>query len=783
MLSVKLYIEGNQVDLFNDEKITLNQTIQNISDISKTFADFSQSFSLPASNGNNRIFQHYYNSDVDGTFNPNIRKLAKIELGSFDFKFGVVQLEDVKVKDGQPYSYSIRFYSATVNLSDRFGDDELTALDLSAFDHAYNVSTVMGATKGETLFSGDVYYPLISSVRNYEIGTANTNDITTTGGAIVYTDLKPALRLNRILDAIETKYSVTFTRPFFNRAVFDNLFMWLHRDSGKVNSTGDAVTVDLTTKGNLEDITGVSVDLTANSVSVVNGSYQVRIKIDPETGFDLVPYNIQLLVDGVVTAEATNVTNTFTLPYGVFTNATPKVFTFKVSALESFDFKSIIFVTYVSSPIVVKSASQPSVQSVTAELKIENALPKLKVKEFITSLIRMFNLVLVPINQTTFEFIPLDEWYARGNLIDLTPYVDIKDVTVKRPKLFKKLQFKHQQSGQILNERFRNNNGLNLGYGDLATTYDIDGTELNIETNFDNLMFERLQNRSNGDLTDVQVGKSIDKNVQPYIGKPYIFYRCGYSFYDVSLKVNNYSDLTYTFHTGTENDTLPQQITNSVNFSSDVSTYTYGEITRNLFNNFWIDYISDLYDSKRRNMIYKAYLPTGVLIKMKLNDRLQIGDKVYIQNTTTPDLTTGETTLDLLNWIGDSFTSINDRIALTADTTLFTADTTTLTADMTERYIAQYSPIVNGVSLTDIIATTAHQKFDLKVSANAPYNVIKVDTGDGVGWVTLTDDAKGNVIVEFSEYTSAITTPSFRDMQLTVSIGVDTFTINLTQGR
>jgi hypothetical protein len=53
-----------QLELFNDEQIVVNSSVQNISDISKVFTDFSQSFTVPASAINNAIFKHFYQSDI-----------------------------------------------------------------------------------------------------------------------------------------------------------------------------------------------------------------------------------------------------------------------------------------------------------------------------------------------------------------------------------------------------------------------------------------------------------------------------------------------------------------------------------------------------------------------------------------------------------------------------------------------------------------------------------------------------------------------------------------------
>ena len=64
MLALKLYVADQdgvltQVDLFKDESVTLTQSIQDVRDIEKVFTDFSQTFSVPASKLNNKVFQHF----------------------------------------------------------------------------------------------------------------------------------------------------------------------------------------------------------------------------------------------------------------------------------------------------------------------------------------------------------------------------------------------------------------------------------------------------------------------------------------------------------------------------------------------------------------------------------------------------------------------------------------------------------------------------------------------------------------------------------------------------
>ena len=77
MNKVLLYIKDSdgtfqEVDLFEDETITVTSKIQDIRDIAKIFTDYSQSFTLPASKKNNKIFKPFYNSNIsEGAFDAS----------------------------------------------------------------------------------------------------------------------------------------------------------------------------------------------------------------------------------------------------------------------------------------------------------------------------------------------------------------------------------------------------------------------------------------------------------------------------------------------------------------------------------------------------------------------------------------------------------------------------------------------------------------------------------------------------------------------------------------
>jgi hypothetical protein len=143
MRKVQLYIEGNRIELFNDEQIQVTSSIQNVQDISKTFTDFSQGFTVPASDVNNVFFEHWYNSDIDFTTDNNLRKDAYIEINLTTFRKGKVQLDGATLTNGKPSSYKLTFYGEGVTLKDTFGEDLLSDLDYTAYAHEFTSAEVL----------------------------------------------------------------------------------------------------------------------------------------------------------------------------------------------------------------------------------------------------------------------------------------------------------------------------------------------------------------------------------------------------------------------------------------------------------------------------------------------------------------------------------------------------------------------------------------------------------------------------------------------------------------
>ncbi len=275
MRELQLFIEGERIDLFKDETVSLTQTIQNARDIGSIFTDFSKSFSLPASAANNKLFKHYYDFEIIGGFNANDKKRGEILLNSFLFRKGFIALDGVSLKDNKPHTYKITFFGETVDIKKKLQAVTLQNIfeSTSAYNHDYNLANVKAGLQTNVPNITDVIYPLISHTERFYYDTttegANTRNLHykspgtgTKNHGVDYTDLKPAIKLTAILDRIEAFTEENFGVgnglvfetggvSFFNTSygvnyneIYDKMFLWMSRAKGVLGKsyTGETLT-------------------------------------------------------------------------------------------------------------------------------------------------------------------------------------------------------------------------------------------------------------------------------------------------------------------------------------------------------------------------------------------------------------------------------------------------------------------------------------------------------------------------------------------------------------
>jgi len=704
MQKLQLYINQNidqdltpiyvRMDLFADESVSITQTIQNVKDIAKIFTEFTQTFSLPASKTNNKLFRHYHNFHIDGTFDGRRKRKAKIELNNIPFKTGFVKLEGVETKNNIAHTYKITFFGNTVNLKDVLGDDELGNLSgLGSLDTDYTYSQVKTVLE-RTLTNENLCVPLIthtqqliydSASSNAQLGNLyyNSNSSYNANG-VSWKELKYAIRLQFIIDQIEAQYSeIEFSTDFFNNTSvteFYNLWMWLHRKKGNVEAETQLSLVFITASP-MGIVSGSSGYFSASSNALVYQPMPATHNLDSNqltinpTGLSAGnTYSVRVLRNGSVYSELSNVTglqtmfSNITVPTGSYSVEIASVAGVEFSANNiSWEFSVTVTEDDDENPGQGSSGftigfknSQTFQTATTIPFNISAQIPQIKVIDFLTNIFKMFNLTAFVNEENKIVVQKLNDFYNASSVIhNIDEYVDSTKATVDVALPFKEIDFSYTGLGTFLAkqyEQLNNRKWASLDYSD-DSSFDGPQNQYKVNVGFEHMQYQNLIDLTTSAVKNIQWGWSVDDNKQSYIGNPLIFY---------AIEVNNGTNISLRNTSGTiaqvndyiipSNSLSTNQATSkiNINFNAEINEYNAenqyaSSFTDTLFERNYKTYIQDVFKNKRRLTKVKAYLPLKILYNLKLNDKISLNNNNYRINSITTNLINGESNLELLN--------------------------------------------------------------------------------------------------------------------------------------
>ena len=269
--------------------------------------------------------------------------------------------------------------------------------------------------------SGDNYKIYRTSNGNLS-GNSATPDLNYNRHGVFPEDLKPAIRLSIIIKAIEQQYGITFkSGEFFDTSTFTNLFLWLHRKTGKLAVAGsvslndslypftcDAGSTDCAyflNPGNECDFTesnGTTSLLGVGNIAVQELTYKATIT--PDSSYSNVIYKIEIIREETDNVEAVLGyavgTSSLEIKYGQFNNAIVtgqhrRLFV-RVTSEKAFLFGCNIDLNYESSDSGgVRTAnfnSNSSVIGLVGNIYPPLEAPDIKVLDFLKGIFKMFNL-------------------------------------------------------------------------------------------------------------------------------------------------------------------------------------------------------------------------------------------------------------------------------------------------------------------------------------------------------------------------------------------------------
>lgn len=683
MLNLQLFVEGQEVDLFDDESVTLTQSIQDVMDIEKVFTDFSRTFSVPASKTNNLIFKHFYNSNIKG-FDARTKKDAELHLNYKLFKKGKIKLEGASTKDNKAHTYKLTFFGSTVTLKDLLGEDKLDALDYinEYFSFTYNNTNVkeymengLDITVGSDLFLDGIVFPLITHTKRliYDSNFTSLNVNNETTNNIAYTNdpdygleisqLKPAIKVPAIIKAIESKYSITFSDDFFNTTndPYSKLYLWLHNKTGAF-SQDDDIPIGFAT-----DIKVTNFDGGQEYLELTPGAFV--LKGAPAKGFDVVvtpatnnPFNVVIYKDGIEFKRwdnvALNYTNNTEWSLKVENNGNIEgqvLGTYKI-AIESetannFDLRIQVNVntqkTLESNPEIRLSASASVGTNV--EVYPSRFMPDMKVIDFLTGIFKMFNLTAFLNESGTVVVKTLDDFYEDSTTTwDITEFIDksSQDVTSIIP--YKQVDFSYKGTSNFFAKAHEEQNKIKWGELKYNVSEKYEGNIYKIELPFEHFKYERLYNVNGGSATEIVWGWSADIKQQASIGEPLLFYPIKHTLDMGIVDLNGAVSQKTSAYIPSNSLNLTDSF--NIHFNAEYNEYITSKIfDATLFDTYYKNYIIEIFDQQKRLLKTKAYLPISMLSQFTLADKIRIFNNLFRINKITTNFETLQSDLELIN--------------------------------------------------------------------------------------------------------------------------------------
>jgi len=679
--TIQLYIGNERVELFGDETISITDSIKNAKDIAKVFTTFSQQFTVPASKNNNRIFKHFYNFDIDSPYDFDARKktAARIELNFLPFKSGRVKLDGVDLKNNAPSAYRITFYGSVVDLKDIIGEDKLPTLSaFSGVTKPYDINSLISdltqnATADYALSMITAGQRLYYDSENGSQGSGNIHYDGTTPQGLKPQQLKYAVKLSKIIDAIESEYydPITDTGIKFSSNSFfkpsqandlDDLYMWLHRKNDTVEiigggeysygfSSGPNVSGGYYEMNAATDYTIREIDvITVVDSSAADVKYDILITVNDQ---------VHERFDGIVGS----VTKSIEIGDSFDDGDLVKVIINTYDESMSFDDMKMEFTYFQETQggtlDYTDVADALAYNDIPAyfNFSIQENIPEMKVIDFLSGLFQLFNLVAYVNDDGEIVTQTLDEFYRKGGRYDISQYIDVSKSSVDSALPFKEIFFKYKDTKTILAEQhLQEVSNVEWGGVEYTSEADLSGDTYKVEPPFHHAKYEKLLDSSNTNFsTDTQVGYFVTDNEEAYLGSPLLFYIVPQTSavrisYTKDGNLVNSPALTGTINMPSNSKSFNAATSEeNIHFNAELNEFTGTAFEDTLFKRYYEKYITSVFNRRNRLTKVTAYLPVSILRGLELSDTIIINGRSYIINSMNINLNTGKTNFELLN--------------------------------------------------------------------------------------------------------------------------------------
>lgn len=697
---IALYIDGNYVELFNDENITLTKQVRNFKDVTSVVSDYTKSFNVPATGANNSIFTHYYDISIVNGYNPHVKVDASIEVDSLPVFEGVIELLGVTFDHNEPKSYQIVFYGATKSLASIYGEDTLRSVDWSSLNHTANTSNVVSSWSG-TLLSGKVKYPVWDYHEGvtWGLGVNVPHNVRINGRGFAIDDLRPSLRLKDAVRLVieHAGYNLE-ANGMLDGDYFDHLYMLPVNQAGRIYdpSLKDDYKFDAEQTSVL-DTTAVNYTTLTYSSTTGNAGGALDISTGVYTAEFTGQYDFYFLVD--VTSFTSAGTYTPNLLIASYVNGTYHNLIMPVTGTGQ---TAITFSLNLAKgdTLEIKHSCPTGCRINDYEWRCDTApygmagqtinfaelMPNVKVTDFLQGILKTFNAVMF-LEGGVYHIENVDDWYDSGSVVDWSEYIDMSTATHKKVSIPKRIAFSHAKMNDITSIDFFKRNNREFGSMEFRPDVDFTDGELVVQSPF-GIVVPSILNKIDSQyktigVTDLNVPILLDSDMKPACHNLVLFFMPTAD-YEASDNYFAMGSLRSSYpHAGVFDEWTARSRARSLAFSLEQDIN--GQVpNKTLYSEFWARYIARIFAKSSRRVTMKGYIPVGEWLQLDMAQTIRVNDYYYKIEDLSYNIVTGEASLNLFTYtpvsLGDVETS-NDVVTFPAEYISPSSENLIFTAD------------------------------------------------------------------------------------------------------
>jgi len=530
---IELLVNEQLVELSESFQILINKSIADIRNPENRSSDWSKTITIPGTSVNNKLFGHLFEvgDSITGTsFNPNKKANCTVLLDGMEQMRGFIRLTQINVLDNDDIEYQATIHGESANLFTDIENAKLSDLDFSEYNHVLNIQNIKDS------WDTSIYVDGSTQPFEYGVGYVWSQILPKRSGNIRFdqwrtSDHTPCLYAKTVVDKIFSVNGYSYSSdsfftsdrfkrlivPFSNEglstgqtAISDRLF-YAGVSSGTTVSSGGTFPIDDDSSGNFYD-NGSNYDTgTYKYTAPVPGSYTFTFQLDAsltittplsQSGFASVIIDMYVgsTLERAVLIESTS-TNTASWTFSGVTNfvidlAQNDEVYFVYRATEVRDAGRVIATIYdhltLTTDTQVYNTSNPSTIQDQGTVDFGYFFDQDHTqKDFILSLVRMFNLYIEQLDDGTLRFVPRDEFYDGSN-VDWSQKLDYNQAHEILP--MGELQnnpyvFSYAEGSDIQNEQYQESSARIYGDRTIRVDNDFIKDEKKIEVKFEPTQF------------------------------------------------------------------------------------------------------------------------------------------------------------------------------------------------------------------------------------------------------------------------------------------------------